>query len=414
MPKETLTFAMAPKAMKGVKAMKAFPQKKAMKSSVSSPCQKDKKSRQKVKKGVLKKNNLDKLGKLTLAEKVAKAAEGAETAEEAAQELKGMLTKQEHSRVWSKYNCHLKGQPKKEQKEFEKANKGAKGMLAALHMVKSSVPKFPHCSEFLESSSSLQQKEKWVSETKMVELFGQEEFYLHLDSGRISWRQDPWTPGVFNYKDNGDITRKTGVKKGKEYRAGQEYTAGAEDEEAWGSYYGYDTQWHLHDWQSNGKGKSLTKGNSLTKGKGKNKSKQKGKGTSLLAITDGSPGDEENEEDEEENTEENEWKDILSKAKKARDQSTSHMADCQAALELADKSKRLTKTAKKESEDLLNAMGKKTKALKDLLAKKDQWGSLAKAKALLVDAANQMKRTKEEAKELNQLANKTNSKASKK
>ena len=66
------------------------------------------------------KNNLDKLGKLTLAEKVAKAAEGAETAEEAAQELKGMLTKQEHSRVWSKYNCHLKGQPKKEQKEFEK------------------------------------------------------------------------------------------------------------------------------------------------------------------------------------------------------------------------------------------------------------------------------------------------------
>ena len=90
------------------------------------------------------------------------------------------------------------------------------------------------------------------------------------------------------------------------------------------------------------------------------------------------------------------------------------IADCQAALELADKSKRLTKTAKKESEDLLNAMGKKTKALKDLLAKKDQWGSLAKAKALLVDAANQMKRTKEEAKELNQLANKTNSKASKK
>ena len=179
---------MAPKAMKGVKAMKAFPQKKAMKSSVSSPCQKDKKSRQKVKKGVLKKNNLDKLGKLTLAEKVAKAAEGAETAEEAAQELKGMLTKQEHSRVWSKYNCHLKGQPKKEQKEFEKANKGAKGMLAALHMVKSSVPKFPHCSEFLESSSSLRQKEKWVSETKMVELFGQEEFYLHLVEGSAGGR----------------------------------------------------------------------------------------------------------------------------------------------------------------------------------------------------------------------------------
>lgn len=90
------------------------------------------------------------------------------------------------------------------------------------------------------------------------------------------------------------------------------------------------------------------------------------------------------------------------------------MADCQAALELADKAKRLTKTGKKESEELLKGMAKKTNALKDLLAKKDKWGSLAKAKALLVDAAKEMKKTKEEAKELNQLANKTNSKASKK
>ena len=88
---------MAPKAMKGVKAMKASPKKKAMKSSGPSPCQKDKNSRQKVKKGVLKKKHFDKLGKLTLAEKVAKAAERAETADEAAQQLKGMLTKQEHS-----------------------------------------------------------------------------------------------------------------------------------------------------------------------------------------------------------------------------------------------------------------------------------------------------------------------------
>ena len=151
---------MAPKAMKAVGVMKVSPKSKAMKSSKPSPCQKDKKSRQKVQKGILKKKHLAKLGKLSLAEKVAKAAEGAGTAEEAAQELRGMLSKQEHSRVWSKYNCHLKGQPKKEQKEFEKASKGAKGMLAALHMVKSNVPKFFHCSQVLEASSSLQQKEK--------------------------------------------------------------------------------------------------------------------------------------------------------------------------------------------------------------------------------------------------------------
>ena len=89
------------------------------------------------------------------------------------------------------------------------------------------------------------------------------------------------------------------------------------------------------------------------------------------------------------------------------------MADCQAALELADKAKRLTKTGKAESEELLKGIGKNTNRLKDLLAKKEKWGSLAKAKQLLVDAAKEMKKVKDEAKELNQLANKTNSKASK-
>ena len=74
------------------------------------------------------------------------------------------------------------------------------------------------------------------------------------------------------------------------------------------------------------------------------------------------------------------------------------MADCQAALELADKAKRLTKTGKKESEELLKGMAKKTNALKDLLAKKDKWGSLAKAKALLVDAAKEMKKQRKKPK----------------
>ena len=128
--------------------------------------------------------------------------------------------------------------------------------------------------------------------------------------------------------------------------------------------------------------------------------------------------DEEEDDDSTKNKKENtiaeEWKETLTKAKRARDQSTSHMADCQAALELAEKAKRLTKTGKAESEELLKGMSKKTNVLKDLLAKKDKWGSLAKAKALLVEAASEMKKVKEEAKELNQLANKTSSKASKK
>ena len=74
----------------------------------------------KVNKSTLKKSQLQKLGKMTLQQKIAKAAEGAETAEEAASNLKGMLGKQEHSKVWSRHQTWLKGQSKKEKAEFEK------------------------------------------------------------------------------------------------------------------------------------------------------------------------------------------------------------------------------------------------------------------------------------------------------
>ena len=63
----------------------------------------------KVKKEVLKKNMLAKLGKMTLAQKLRKAAEGADTEEDAANNLKGMLTKEEHSKAWSKHKVSMKG-----------------------------------------------------------------------------------------------------------------------------------------------------------------------------------------------------------------------------------------------------------------------------------------------------------------
>ena len=79
---------------------------------------------------------------MTLTEKVKKASEDAETPQEAAANLKDMLDKQEHSRVWSKYQTALKGKSKKEQKEFQNKSKAERGMEAALSLVKSAVPKF--------------------------------------------------------------------------------------------------------------------------------------------------------------------------------------------------------------------------------------------------------------------------------
>ena len=104
---------------------------------------------------------------------------------------------------------------------------------------------------------------------------------------------------------------------------------------------------------------------------------------------------------------------LLSKAKKARDQANSAKEDCEAAVQKADLAKRLTKQAKKENEAMLEEMAKKVVALKELLAKKEKAMSLEKGKSLVLEVMQKVKETKEESKELNQLANKAGSKASK-
>ena len=179
----------------------------------------------KVKKTFLKKEQLEKLSKMTLAQKVAKATEHADTAEEAAQNLKGMLNKSERSRVWSKYNVMMNKKTTKEKKAYEKLSKTEKGMHAALQLVKSTAPKFTQTKESIGQQSTLDQREEWKSDAKMLQDFGPEDFQQHLDSGRIIWRAHPWTSGVYNYRDKVDIVKHTKVKKTKEYGQAQEYEA---------------------------------------------------------------------------------------------------------------------------------------------------------------------------------------------
>ena len=217
----------------------------------------------KVKKGILKKSQLAKLGQMTLAQKCKRAAESAETAEEAASNLKEMLSKQEHSRVWSKHNVALKGKSAKERKESDKLIKGEKGQQAAMFMIKSSVPKFMQVQESLQQSHALN-KEEWLSELQMVEKFGETEFWQHVESGRIVAREDPWTWNVWSYCDKGNVTKDVQFQRKRKATQAQEYEPTAEEEEQW------DDRWHrdgtsymgeIEMWgKGKGKGKALTKG----------------------------------------------------------------------------------------------------------------------------------------------------------
>lgn len=113
----------------------------------------------KVTKTFLKKNMLAKLGKMTLAQKVNKAAESADTEMEAANNLKGMLSNDEHSKAWSKHNISMKGKSQKEQKEFKKLSKGEKGLQVAMHLIRTNVPRFMQSKESVAQSNSLDKRE---------------------------------------------------------------------------------------------------------------------------------------------------------------------------------------------------------------------------------------------------------------
>ena len=175
-----------------------------------------------------------------------------------------------------------------------------------------------------------------------------------------------------------------------------------------------DSTTQLQRAQAWGKGnKSLTKGHgksSGSKGPGKTLSKGKGKGRAQLAIEDKQRED----DDEEEKPEEEQWKALLSKAKRAKDQAAALKADCNDALEEAEKAKRITKQGKKDTEEILQKLQCQEKVLKQILAKGDQSMSLKKAKDCLIATGSALKAVKDEAKELRQLAHKAASRASKK
>ena len=361
-----------------------------------------------VMKSFLKKSMLAKLGKMTLAQKINKAAETGETEEDAAKHLKGMLSKEEHSKAWSKHNVSMSHKSQKEKKEFSKLSKGEKGLQVAMHLLRTNVPRFMQMKESVAQSNSLDKREKWESEAAMIQRFGKDEFWAHVQSGRVAWRHDPWTWGVVNYCDKGDVTLNTQVKKSKAWSRGQEYEPTEEEDAEFDGLWNLDASGHLQQVEGWGKGKS----NALTKGKGQGGGKgKKGKGDGPLAIKDRDAED--GEAEGEEKTEEKEWKEVLTKAKRARDQCQSAKADCEAAMESAEKAKRMTKAGKKDTEDLFSRLSKKMELVKVLLVKKEKSMALSKAKAILVEAAALLKEVKDEAKELNQLANRAGSKASK-
>ena len=217
-----------------------------------------------------------------------KIAEETDAAEEAALVLKENINQNERGKIWAKHQAALKHDPEAEA-QHQVANKTQKGLASLLWFIQNKSAKYLNVKATFGTTETLTKGEQWHSEAKMLKEFGKEEFAAHLQSGRIQWRSDPWTPNIFNYRDLGDQRREVQTKRQKTYQAGQEMAVTDEGEEEFQKMWqrGVGAQMADAEVTFSGKGKGA-----LTKGNGKGK-------PALLALTNG----EEEEEELKEKTE---------------------------------------------------------------------------------------------------------------
>ena len=351
-------------------------------------------------KNQLNKRNLEKLGEMSLNDKIKAAAEEGESIEEQALALKQKMTKDEHSKLWGRYSTHLNKNPL-EKEEVDALPKKEKGMKAAEWLMAIEGKKYVHVKKAVAASQKLKKEEAWESEKTMLDRFGKEELEAHLWSGRITYRKDPNTPGVYQYQDTQCWTTTVEVNRTSSWEHGTEMNPGEEEEGAFNELYdqGWKTLGKGHMLESSWKGKGFGKGQTSGPGKGKGK---KGK-EEQLAIKD---KEEENEESEEDSMPE-----ALKKARKARDTVASVQSNLEEALEKA--SSKLSRQGKAGAEGWCLQLKKLQVDLKSILSGKKKQTPFA-IKEVLEETAKVVKGAKEETKELKGLANKTCSVASSK
>ena len=217
------TAGMGPK--KTMKAMKKVGVKTVKKALEKAKPKRKALGKAKVKgkvspKNSINKTNLEKLGRMSLDDKVKAAAESGDNLEEQAAVLKSSLEKDEHSQVWGRYQTYLKHNPE-EKERVDTLSKKQKGQKAAEWLMETAGKQYMHVSKSVSATESWKRGDKWESEKQMLDKFDWEEFESHCYSGRIVYRADPHTPNVWQYKDTQDWSSDVTVRRGKKVGAGQ-------------------------------------------------------------------------------------------------------------------------------------------------------------------------------------------------
>ena len=206
-------MAKAMKFLQGVKtSAKAQAKSKAAAkaSSNAKPVKKDSKAPKN-----LSKKNLDKLGKLSLDQKLAAWRAQGLTADQLAEKQKE-LSKLDKSKIWGRHQTAMKHDANLKT-DFEKApSKSAKGLLSlawSLDSDKDEWQLYKSLKKKVITKDIVEKTQEWLTWTQMSNLKGEKEAELMLSSGRIVWRACPKTAGLYEYMDTMHIVGKRSVEK---------------------------------------------------------------------------------------------------------------------------------------------------------------------------------------------------------
>ena len=143
-------------------------------------------------------------------------------------QLKKEFTTNDLAAVHSQYKTAKKNDPALN-KEYEEAEgKKARGSLAlGWYLSKESGGRFQTSAASLRTDTAAEKKEHWTPEAEMQVRYGKD-FDLHVASGRITWRECPDTPGVWEYMDTKDVTVLKSLAKGKQWSQQTDKEAGDE------------------------------------------------------------------------------------------------------------------------------------------------------------------------------------------
>eukprot|EP00435_Cladocopium_sp_Y103_P000214 s4807_g1.t1 len=383
-----------------------FPRPKSMKAAKKGSSSKAKPATN----APLRKGNLEKLGEMSLKEKVKQIAEEHEDEVGAAMVLKETMSNEEKTKAWNRHNKHLQKVGNEEEKEeFQNASKKEKGLLTALWLMRQDAPKFCTVVRKTSLDKELTKTERWLSEKEALEKWGKDDLDKHIQSGRVIWREtSSWD--VYEYCDTQDWQKKTTAKHNQQWLEAQEYQQNEDEQEEWEEHLNRDLLSLMNEFApGKGGGKGAASGKGATPGKGKT--------AKALAPGKGNKGPGNRERNQRENIPledmplEEQLPAALQKLRKTRDIPAHTHSNYEEALEKVKKLSYLGKGPLKEKEALLKALQSTLESVKKHLVKGEK-NKLGLIKDLLKESVKVIKDAKEEAKELVQISMKTTSKAS--